>query len=104
TTPVSKSRAAGRRHAEAPPLPTCIAYLIAILGGAVSLMTETARRFCAQHASVESAQTGFSFPKEMVVSLEALTPATVRYCLTASARRAPNARLYSRVPRSSQFP
>src|SRR5919201_1456806 len=40
----------------------------------------------------------------MVDRRPALTPAVVRYCLAALARRSPSTMLYALVPRSSQWP
>ena len=47
----------------------------------------------------------FTGPRELEVEMrDGTTPFDVRYCDTASARRAPRAKLYSRVPRSSALP
>src|SRR5215469_18556562 len=62
----------------------------------------TPRRFCAQQDSFDSVQIGRSLPYEIVSIRPEETPRLTRYSLTAFARRAPSARLYSRVPRSSQ--
>src|SRR5205814_9454318 len=64
----------------------------------------TPRRFCAQQSSVDSVQIGRSLPYEIVSTRAEDTPRLTRYSFTAFARRAPSARLYSRVPRSSQCP
>jgi hypothetical protein len=60
--------------------------------------------FSFQHSSVDCEQLGRSFPYEIVSSRPGFTPIVTRNVVTAEARRAPNARLYSRVPRSSACP
>src|SRR6476646_7528963 len=80
-------------------------WLMATLGVDTALrICETARRFFDQHDSFDSTQTGRSLPNDIVVNRLASTPRLTRYSLTAVARRAPSARLYSRVPRSSALP
>src|SRR5438067_1597435 len=79
------------------------AYLMAT-GVASPEIADTARRFCAQQASLDSVQTGLSLPYEIVSTRDGATPSDTRYSRADAARRAPSARLYSRVPRSSQSP
>src|SRR6516162_1333627 len=62
------------------------------------------RRFCCQQDSFSSPQTGCSLPLLMTVSRVPATPRLTKYSLTALARRAPSARLYSALPRESQCP
>src|SRR5215471_127289 len=71
---------------------------------APATMVVMPRRFCDQQASLDSVQMGRSLPYEMVSIRSADTPWPVKNSFTALARRAPNARLYSRVPRSSALP
>ena len=66
--------------------------------------TKSARRFSAQQVCSWHSARGFSLPKLIVSMRSCGTPSKTIDCLTASARRWPRARLYSRLPRSSQFP
>src|SRR5262249_15525813 len=63
-----------------------------------------ARRFLLQHASFFSVQTGRSAPYEMIDIRSVDTPREAREFIVLLARRSPRARLYSGVPRSSQWP
>src|SRR5581483_2245458 len=69
-----------------------------------AVITKWPRRFCCQHDSFSSLQNGCSFPLLIVVIRVDGTPRLERYSFTALARREPSARLYSALPRESQWP
>ena len=64
----------------------------------------SARRFCAQAASLSPSAFGFSLPKLTASIWSSETPIKLNDLRTASERRWPNAKLYSAVPRSSVLP
>mmetsp|Transcript_53689 Transcript_53689/g.126343 ORF Transcript_53689/g.126343 Transcript_53689/m.126343 type:complete len:324 (-) Transcript_53689:290-1261(-) len=68
------------------------------------LSLSSTRRFLAQASSVLPCTAGRSLPKLTASTWAACTPSSVSDFATASARRWPRARLYSRPPRSSVWP
>src|SRR5262249_22569598 len=70
----------------------------------LAVMMKWPRRFCDQQLSASSVHTRCSFPLLTVVTRLAATPRLTRYSLTAVARREPSPRLYSALPRESQWP
>src|SRR5207302_379371 len=70
------------------------------------LVFETTRSTRRSFAIAESSAflTASRLPFESVSSLSAATPSERRYFFTAAARRSPRPRLYSEVPRQSQWP
>src|SRR5438067_11622527 len=77
-------------------LPSCPPYL--------PVITKCPRRFCCQQDSFCSLQNGCSLPLLTTVTRLATMPRLCRYSLTALARRDPRLRLYSELPRESQWP
>ena len=65
---------------------------------------KSTRRFHFHADSSCPATAGFDSPKLTVLSRDDGTPRSTRYLFTEAARRSPRARLYSSLPRSSQFP
>src|SRR5205823_14745485 len=98
-----RRRAAGRPRSESGGAVTC-ASEVGLISSQRGFTENTTRRFCDRQASVGSGQSWISFPKLTVEVRSAATPRETRYSRAAPARRSPRARLYSAVPRSSQYP
>ena len=65
-------------HTGPAPYLFCIPYFVFRYETLPLLMVETPRRFCAQHASFDSTQTGRSLPYEIVSRRAADTPKLAR--------------------------
>src|SRR5262249_30030689 len=76
----------------------------ALAGRQLAFVRKWARRFLAQHAGVFSVHIGRSLPYDTMLMRRASIPCATRYVMAALALRSPSARLYSLVPRSSQWP
>src|SRR6185295_12718680 len=96
-----KAADGGKRRRRCPVLPTHYGRRIIVPPAVIS---NSSRRFCAQHVSLLSVHIGRSSPKLVVSIRESATPRSTRYRFAAAARRCPSARLYSEEPRSSACP